>query len=416
MSSNDLYIFTRYFLPGYKAGGALRSVENTVKCLADSCRLSLFCSDRDLGDSKPYLPSEIASIARANVNVFYFSRSVISLMRYLQFILRIRTGTIYLNSFFDPYFTLIPLLIYRTLLYRRGVMLVLAVRGELSEGSLSLKSQKKRFFLGLMGWLYTHDRVCLQASTEIERIEIQNALMRKRGGVGVERDWRSGNRPATVQVVTDLASVSHTLEELQSRIAESKCEGAALQCVFLSRISPKKNLMYAIEVVSKSSVDTILHIYGPKDDARYYRQCEDAIRELELEDRIEFCGEIFHEDVVDVFTRYDAFLFPTLSENFGHVIFEALSAGLPVVTSDETPWRGLSDKGVGFDLPLGDMEAFVHALDSYRNLTLAQRAQLAAQCWNYASEASEKSVCDAVKSLLLPNRRPLDLGREASEG
>src|SRR3546814_17574361 len=38
-----------------------------------------------------------------------------------------------------------------------------------------------------------------------------------------------------------------------------------------------------------------------------------------------------------------------LGENYGHVIAEALEAGLRLLISDQTPWRGLAEAGVGHD-------------------------------------------------------------------
>lgn len=48
------------------------------------------------------------------------------------------------------------------------------------------------------------------------------------------------------------------------------------------------------------------------------------------------------------------FFLPTLCESYGHVIPEALSVGLPVVMSDRKPWRGLAEKGVGYDGPIDE--------------------------------------------------------------
>ena len=51
---------------------------------------------------------------------------------------------------------------------------------------------------------------------------------------------------------------------------------------------------------------------------------------------------------------YHFFILPTFHENFGHSIFEALSAGCPVLISDQTPWHDLEEKKAGWDLPLND--------------------------------------------------------------
>ena len=49
---------------------------------------------------------------------------------------------------------------------------------------------------------------------------------------------------------------------------------------------------------------------------------------------------------------------PTLGENFGHVILEALCGGTPVLLSNQTPWLHLEEKGIGWDVPLDDAEGF----------------------------------------------------------
>ena len=60
--------------------------------------------------------------------------------------------------------------------------------------------------------------------------------------------------------------------------------------------------------------------------------------------------------------EHDIFFFPTLGENFGHVILEALCAGCPILISDQTPWRDLEEKDVGWDMPLSKPEMFQEVL------------------------------------------------------
>src|SRR3546814_15539936 len=63
-------------------------------------------------------------------------------------------------------------------------------------------------------------------------------------------------------------------------------------------------------------------------------------------------------------SRHDIFFLPTFGENYGHVIAEALEAGLRLLICDQTPWRGLAEAGVGHDLPLNQPEAFVTAIEA----------------------------------------------------
>jgi len=99
-------------------------------------------------------------------------------------------------------------------------------------------------------------------------------------------------------------------------------------------------------------------IYGPIEDAEYWNHCKKAIGALPSNIQVEYRGMIEHERVREVFSVHDLFLFPTLGENYGHVICEALSAGCPVMISDQTPWRNLRTKGVGWDIPLKEAEEF----------------------------------------------------------
>jgi len=94
-----------------------------------------------------------------------------------------------------------------------------------------------------------------------------------------------------------------------------------------------------------------------------------------------YCGSVKHEDVSRVMQEHDLFLFPTLGENFGHVILEALCGGCPVLISDQSPWRDLEEKGVGWDLPLNKPELFREVLqrcvvmNNEEYLKLSQKAR-----------------------------------------
>ena len=44
------------------------------------------------------------------------------------------------------------------------------------------------------------------------------------------------------------------------------------------------------------------------------------------------------EEVQSVLSTQDILVLPTKSENYGHVVFEALSVGCIPIISDRTPW------------------------------------------------------------------------------
>ena len=79
--------------------------------------------------------------------------------------------------------------------------------------------------------------------------------------------------------------------------------------------------------------------------------------------KVAYNGPVNHSEVFSVMAKHDLFFLPTLGENFGHVIYEALACGLPVLISDQTPWRNLEAKGIGWDLPLSNPEQFCQVID-----------------------------------------------------
>ena len=78
---------------------------------------------------------------------------------------------------------------------------------------------------------------------------------------------------------------------------------------------------------------------------------------------------------MEVFSSYDVFLFPTMGENYGHVIFEALSVGCIPIISDRTPWEEIQQKSAGFTLPLGEMKVFGQKIDEI--IAMPQEARTA---------------------------------------
>jgi glycosyltransferase involved in cell wall biosynthesis len=120
-------------------------------------------------------------------------------------------------------------------------------------------------------------------------------------------------------------------------------ESGSAQFVFISRISPIKNLRFAMRVIAQVPGAT-LDIYGPCEDRAYWKTCEPLLSET-----IKYCGAVEHGFVVPTFAHYDYSILPSKSESYGQAIIESLSAGVPAVISDKTPWN-LEDAGITIPL------------------------------------------------------------------
>ena len=93
-----------------------------------------------------------------------------------------------------------------------------------------------------------------------------------------------------------------------------------------------KTLIEAFNIVKKSGYDIQLDFYGPikKDLSQEY------LKEIENTSGMNYCGEVKNENVLDVMSKYDVFVFPTeySGEGFPAVLVEALVVGLPVIASN----------------------------------------------------------------------------------
>ena len=79
-------------------------------------------------------------------------------------------------------------------------------------------------------------------------------------------------------------------------------------------------------------------------------------------------------------------LMPSRTENFSYTVLESLQAGIPVLISDQTPWRDLQSQRVGWDLPLEDLSAWAAALEQLSHQALAERLEQSQRALGYAQE------------------------------
>lgn len=343
MNKRNVLIFTKYYLPGYKAGGPIRSISNLVENLSDEFNFFIVTKDRDSFETRPYDGIESGTWEKVGAaNVYYISPTVRKLSIFKSFLKDNKFHIIYLNSFFDFGFSFLPLLILKFIL-RTKKMTILAPRGEFSAGALRLKGGKKRAFLVCFNLMRLQKSVLWQATSKQEIEDIFKIV-----NVGRERIFFAPNFPS---------SVSGSVNQAQFN--------GVLKIIYLSRISPKKNLHYALKILEEVNVKVQFDIYGLIDDEEYWRQCEHIIKNVPSNISIEYFGPISHERVRETMSNYHLFLLPTKGENYGHVIVEALTSGLPVLISDLTPWKNLKKDGVGWDISLNEPNEYKEVITNY---------------------------------------------------
>lgn len=363
-TSPTVLVLTGYYLPGRNAGGPIRSIANMVERLSDQFAFRIVAPDHDVGDRSAYvgLPrDEWQPVGKAEV--LYVSASRLKRGGLLDLVRNTPHDLLYLNSFFHPAFTLAPLGARRVGALGRTPTLI-APRGELSPGALTLKAYKKRPFIGVSRLAGLYRGVDWHATSPDEVRDIGRTV-----GEGV----------ATVHLAPNLTAPPREPAPLTVRKRPGE-----LSLVFMSRINAKKNLLFALQSLARVSGAVTFDVIGPIEDAAYWQRCRAAIAQLPSNVRVNHLGAIDHDRVHDALSAYHVFYLPTLGENHGHAIVEAMASGLPVLISDRTPWRGLRDRQVGLDLDLARSDAFVEALDTFVAMDEAALGTWSAAARSYA--------------------------------
>ena len=155
--------------------------------------------------------------------------------------------------------------------------------------------------------------------------------------------------------------------------------------LFFSRIDPIKgipDLLAAWQSLSDHK-GYRLHICG-HGEAAYVAGIQKQITSLGLTN-VALLPAVFGADRWDVFARASIYVLPSYSENFGITVAEALSAGVPVITTRATPWSSLAGEGVGWIVG-NDVSELASALSAAMNVEPAALSQMRQKAMAYAGQ------------------------------
>ena len=318
--------FADYYLPGYKAGGPIQSIANLVENLSDEFEFDIICNDHDLLDRQSYANVKIDQWnAVSKARVFYASRKNLNFKSIKKILNETKYDLLYFNSFFSFKFTIFPLFIYKIFLFSKKPCII-APRGEFSLGALKLKYIKKKIYLYISKLLGLYNNLYWQASSDNEKKDIL-------------RNFRVAEK--LIYIAPDLISYEPiALNYLSLR------KPGPLRIIFLSRITPKKNLNFLLRALQKVNFPIELSIYGPIDDLSYWKACLYSIDQLPSNIKILIGDPVPQKQVKSILQKHDVFVLPTLGENFGHIIIESLIAGIPAIISDKTFWESDEERSL----------------------------------------------------------------------
>ena len=120
-----------------------------------------------------------------------------------------------------------------------------------------------------------------------------------------------------------------------------------IRIVFVGRIDPVKGLEELIAAVGLCERDLKLSIFGDG-DPDYVSHLKKLALEHGAGTSIMFHGWLEENRKDQEIGSADVLVLPSHSENFGFVVLEALSRGVPVIASKQTPWMELQEFNCGY--------------------------------------------------------------------
>ena len=160
----------------------------------------------------------------------------------------------------------------------------------------------------------------------------------------------------------EIKVIPYGFPEVSQKKTYQSLANRKLKILFVGGLSQRKGLSYLFEAVEGLQNKVELTIVGQKAVA----DCNALNLALQSH---QWIPSLSHDQVLAYMREHDIFVFPSLFEGFGLVITEAMSQGLPVITTDRTAGPDIIHDGVdGWIVPAGSSraikEVFIRILET----------------------------------------------------
>lgn len=179
-------------------------------------------------------------------------------------------------------------------------------------------------------------------------------------------------------------------------VLKARRKSDKLKVLFVGSLSQRKGLAYLLNAIEQLGDRAELTLVGRKSAV-----CRPLEKATEKHTWIE---SLPHAQILELMATQDVLVFPSLFEGFGLVLTEALSQGLPIITTTNTAAPDLITDGMeGFIVPIRDSDAIAAKLellynDPDRLQDMRQAAVLKAQ--SHTWQRYQENMANALNSIL----------------
>ena len=161
----------------------------------------------------------------------------------------------------------------------------------------------------------------------------------------------------SVTTQTPVRLIAHGTKQIQSEhsvsVKKKNTNNETLRLLYVSTVKKYKhqwNLIDAVGLLRKDGIPIELHLVGGGDSPAL-KLMQDAIRRNKSDKNFIFYhGNLPYEQTLEWYHKADMFVFPSTCENLPIILLEAMTAGLPIASSDRGPMpEVLKDAGLYFN-------------------------------------------------------------------
>lgn len=297
--------------------------------------------------------------------VYYWSYSFQNRKILRQLITDISPDVVYINGIYSLFFNQLPLwYAVQQKKQQPGLKVILSARGMLHPGALTQKALKKKIYLAFFRFFKLQHKVTWHATDAQEEHFIKQQMG---PDVLVKQAANFPNR-------------------IQPTAGPFKKEGELVMGT-IALISPMKNHLEVLQALQSVKAKIEWTIFGPVKDALYWKKCEELISTLPTHIKVNWQGENPPHFLARAMSRFQLFIMPSKSENFGHAIVEALSAGKPVITTTTTPFTNLQQQECGYSInPDQLQEELVKSIEMFAAMNAETFAAASANAVQYIDQ------------------------------
>jgi glycosyltransferase involved in cell wall biosynthesis len=314
-----------WYRPAHKAGGPITSIENLVDLLGDEPHLEFYvvCGVFDYGEQQPLDVPQETWVTVGKAQVQYWHPKQLGWKQWMQVYQTLQPDIIHTQGLWSPTFSILPLLVAQR--YKKA-KIVVSPRGMLTPQALKQKGAMKAGVAFVLKTLRAYKNVVFHSTNDQETEEIKLFVIQAK--------------------IQQVPNVPRNLGGAMIQTKRQK-QSNELHWLFVGRISPEKNPLLLLDALQLLEIPTKGYFIGGCQNEAYRQQFEEKIKGLPKQHEVEYVGEKSLQEITEFLGEADVSINTSISENFGHAMAEAFSAGVPIIVGPNTPWQNLSQDKSG---------------------------------------------------------------------